>query len=103
MIKRSNWVQMISLFGTRERPRCSLKTTKRDVLYMRLACNYLYDLNAYSPFIPKIWRSRSLPAEILKIIERGRQDFFYSQSQKNKTKWNEQQLNLISENLRFTN
>ena len=76
MIKRSNWVQMISLFGTRERPKCSLKTTKRDVLHMRLACNYLYDLNAYSPFIPKIWRSRSLTAEILKIIERGRQDFF---------------------------
>ena len=87
MIKRSNWVQMISLFDIRERPIFSILTTKRDVLYMRLAFNYLNDLKTYSPFILKIWQSRSLTAETLKASTR----FFCSLSLIRKTK---QQLNL---------
>lgn len=75
MIKRSNWVQLISLFDTRERPTFSLITMRRDVLYMRLPFSYLNDLNTYSPFILKIWQSRSLTAETPKIIERRGRDF----------------------------
>ena len=45
MIKRSNWVQMISLFDTRERPKKRQSVT--------LALSYLNDLNAYSSLFLK--------------------------------------------------
>lgn len=94
MIKRSNWVQLISLFDTRERPTFSLITMRRDVLYMRLPFSYLNDLNTYSPFILKIWQSRSLTAETPKIIERRGRDFFIVSPWKIKIRSTKKQLNL---------
>lgn len=51
MIKRSYQEQLISLFSTLERPTFSSITAKRDVLYRRLAFNYLNSLSIYSPLV----------------------------------------------------